>query len=152
MTTEQRLMITFTVRGRPQQKGSKRSVWRPRKGGGINVYQVDANENAKPWQAAIAAAAREACGGALMRGPVIVHLRFSFPRPRAHYGTGANAQRLRLSAPVEMTTTPDIDKLARTALDGLSGALIADDRQVCELRASKAYQEPEGVDVTVMAL
>ena len=149
---EQHLLTEFTVLGRPQQKGSKRSVWRPRKGGGINIYQVDANEKAKPWQRAVQLAAYEASGGAVLYGPVMVTLRFYFPRPRGHYGTGSNAQRLRASAPLEMTTMPDIDKLVRTALDGLTGALIGDDRQVVQVLARKSYDEPERLEVAVMTL
>jgi Holliday junction resolvase RusA-like endonuclease len=147
--------VRFQVQGRPQQKGSKRSVYRNRKGGGVNVYQVDANERARPWQQAVAGAARMAMAEAaldLFPGPVMVQLFMSFARPQNHYGTGRNRWTLRAAAPGEMATTPDIDKLVRTVLDGLSGTVFRDDCQVVELVARKVYDTPEGVDVYVEAL
>lgn len=145
--------IRFVVHGRPQQKGSKTSRWAHRPGGGINVWQQDVNPNAKPWQATVSAAAADAIApGPLLRGPVAVELVFCFKRPKGHYGTGRNAGAVRASAPQWMTTMPDIDKLARTALDGLTGALIGDDAQVCHLELSKCYGEPERLEVIVLTL
>ena len=39
----------------------------------------------------------------------------------------------------EVTTKPDVDKLARAALDALTGVLWADDSQVVSLHAQKEY-------------
>lgn len=46
---------------------------------------------------------------------------------------------------------PDVDKLARALLDGLTGAAFADDAQVVDLRVKKEYGEP-GVMVTIEGL
>jgi Holliday junction resolvase RusA-like endonuclease len=147
--------ISFVVHGRPQQKGSKTSRWAPRKGGGINVWQVDSNVNARPWANLVTdAAMRAARDGriALIRGAVDVELAFYFKRPKGHYGTGRNAGAVKSSAPLSMTTTPDIDKLARCALDALVGVLIADDSLVVELGLSKQYGEPERMEAQLIEL
>ena len=147
--------LTFTVHGRPQQKGSKTSRWAPRKGGGINVWQVDSNVNARPWANLVTDAAMRAASDGrivLIRGAVDIELAFYFRRPKGHYGTGRNAQALKPSAPLSMTTTPDIDKLARCALDALVGVLIADDSLVVELGLSKQYGEPERMEVQIVEL
>jgi hypothetical protein len=46
-------------------------------------------------------------------------------------------------------TRPDIDKLVRAALDGLTGVCFVDDGQVVDLRASKQYGPAPGVHVQV---
>jgi Holliday junction resolvase RusA-like endonuclease len=146
--------VSFTVVGRPQQKGSKTSRWAHRPGGGVNVWQVDVNEKAlKPWAAAVSAQAAAAFGSdELIRGPVEVRLTFCFARPKSHYGSGRNALRVKESAPQEMITTPDIDKLARAALDALTGVVIADDSQVVSLILRKRYGTPERMIVALTEL
>ena len=44
----------------------------------------------------------------------------------------------------EMSVRPDLDKLVRAALDGLTGAAFADDAQVTRLHARKQYGDPTG--------
>jgi hypothetical protein len=50
-------LIMFEVLGRPEPAGSKRAFPNPRTG---RMIVTDANPRAKPWQACVAAAAREA--------------------------------------------------------------------------------------------
>jgi Holliday junction resolvase RusA-like endonuclease len=88
----------------------------------------------------------------LMRYGVVVELAFYFARPKAHYGRGRNAKQLLPSAPKDMATMPDVDKLCRCALDALTGVVIVDDSQVVELSASKLYGEPERLEVGVREL
>lgn len=149
--------ISFVVHGRPQQKGSKTSRWSHRKGGGINVYQIDSNARAKPWANQVSDAALRAVHGpgygngpGLIRGAVGIELAFYFKRPKGHYGSGRNAAVLKGSAPLEMVTTPDLDKLARNALDALVGVLIADDALIVELGLRKQYGEPERMEVQLV--
>ena len=44
---------------------------------------------------------------------------------------------------------PDLDKLIRAVLDGLTGVAYEDDQQVVRLTAQKAYGETEGVYVKI---
>ena len=44
---------------------------------------------------------------------------------------------------------PDLDKLIRAVLDGLTGVAYEDDQQVVRLTAQKAYGETEGVHIRI---
>ncbi len=44
---------------------------------------------------------------------------------------------------------PDLDKLIRAVLDGLTGVAYEDDQQVVRLTAQKAYGETEGVHIKI---
>jgi Holliday junction resolvase RusA-like endonuclease len=143
------LNVRFVVLGRPQSKGSKEVM--PVKGPRRFIVR-DANPKAKPWAQAISAIAREHHHDLLINGPVVVTLAFYFARPKGHYGTGRNVGTLRASAPREMTTMPDVDKLARCALDALTGIVFRDDAQIVDLHAGKRYGEPERAEFTVREL
>ena len=96
--------------------------------------------------------AREHWHGDLIAGPVVVTIGFYFQRPKGHYGTGRNALAVRASAPPQMTTMPDVDKLARCALDALSGVIFRDDAQIVTLHVGKRYGEPERAEIMVREL
>ncbi len=143
--TEGTHTVEFTVIGRPQPAGSKRGF--PMKGRGVRI--VDANPKAAPWKAAVAHAARQAYDGPLMRGPLSVSMTFYVKRPKGHYGTGRNAERLRPSAPSDPTVKPDVLKLARGTEDAMTGVVYADDAQTVSLTAEKRYGEPERAEIVV---
>ena len=93
--------------------------------------------------------------------PVCVDIIFFFARPKSHYGTGKNADKLKDSAPEHCTSSShgDIDKLCRSTLDGLAvrsgGNVIRDDSQVVRLCAEKRYasaDEATGALVTIVPL
>ena len=153
--------LRFVVFGRPQGKGSKRVL--PIRGktrvGGHHIVLVDSNKNAAPWAHRVSTAAAHAMadrarGGEirLARHGVVVEMAFYFARPKGHYGRGRNAKQLLPSAPKDMATMPDVDKLARCAIDALSGVVIVDDSQIVELYASKHYGEPERLEAAVHEL
>ena len=133
-------IVEFIVAGTPVAQGSKKVV-----PVGGRHRAIESNEaNLRPWRLAVAAAAREAMDLAdPVRGPVMLELEFLTPRPRSHFGTGRNATLVRPSAPVARITAPDIDKLARAILDGLTGIVFVDDAQVVELVARKAFGPAE---------
>lgn len=141
--------LRFVTFGRPQQKGSKRvlPIRHSRR-----IVLVDANRNAAPWAARVRADAAKVQRGELLRGGVAVTLTFVFERPRVHYGTGRNARTLRGVAPERMTAMPDLDKLARCALDALTGVCFKDDAQVCELTLTKSWGDPERLEARVVGL
>jgi len=136
-------VLTFTVPGTPVPQGSKRAF-------GNRV--VDSNSKAlKPWRATITSVALEANAGAdPISGPVEVQLVFTFPHPKTHFRTGKNAGVLKDSAPQFVTVKPDLDKLIRAVLDGLTDAQIfRDDSQVVSLEAIKLYGTYPQVKVIV---
>jgi crossover junction endodeoxyribonuclease RusA len=125
-------LIEFWVPGVPAQQGNHR---RGRNGG---IYETSKDHG--PWRDSIIWAARAARADAGLVGPVVVSLTCWFPRPASHYGTGRNAGRLKPSAPMWKTTAPDVDKLARAALDGLwMGGVFRDDALVVRLIVEKPY-------------
>jgi crossover junction endodeoxyribonuclease RusA len=125
-------VITIEVRGLPAPQGSKRHV-----GNGV---MVESSRAVGPWREAVRAETQRKVSKPLA-GPVYVEITFGLPRPKGHYGTGKNAGKLRDSAPWFPQGRPDLDKLARSVLDGLTaGGAWADDAQVVCLTARKIYQ------------
>jgi Holliday junction resolvase RusA-like endonuclease len=148
--------IAFDVRGMPVPQGSARAFVR----GDRAVVVTGAGRGPlADWRGAIATEARAAAvGSSPITAPVYVSLSFRFPRPRSHY-LPANATRpapvLRLDAPQMVATRPDIDKLARAALDAITAVVIRDDAQVAVLSATKRYatvDEGPGVFVAIRRL
>lgn len=89
-----------------------------------------------------------------VNGPVAVSLLFSFTRPKTHLGTGKNADQVKDSAPGLHIVAPDVDKLARLALDALTIAgVIRDDSLVTMVRAEKVYTlDPSSTVVELWSL
>ena len=134
--------MRIEVPGVPAPQGSKRHV-----GHGV---MVEASANLRPWRDAVIWHTHQAFLHAPLLGPVQVMAIFTFPRPKSHYGTGMNANRVRLSAPSHPDGRPDLDKLARAVLDGLTqGGAFKDDGQVCELLCRKRYGTRPGCVLVV---
>jgi crossover junction endodeoxyribonuclease RusA len=128
--------MMITVRGTPAPQGSKRHVG--------NGRMVEMSKAVGPWREAIRAETQRAMNGDKpIGGPVTVLVRLELARPRSHYRTGRNAHLLKDSAPEYPTGRPDIDKLARAVLDGITmGGAMLDDAQVVRLTALKLYGQP----------
>lgn len=130
--------LNIIVRGIPAPQGSHRS-FKVKSGA---VVTTDDNPRTRPWKAAVTAEAELAVAKAELtdpaydRRPVAVAITFRFPRPRGHYGKRG----LLPSAPAQMVSMPDIDKLVRAVLDALTGIVWRDDAQVVVLEIRKAYQ------------
>jgi crossover junction endodeoxyribonuclease RusA len=138
--------VHIRVTGRPAPQGSKRHV-----GGGRMIEQSKA---VGPWREAIRAEVQRS-GMTMIDGAASVSITFILPRPRSHYGTGRNAGVLAARAPRYPSGKPDIDKLARAVLDGLTmGGAFADDAQVVTLNAGKVYGllgDASGCDIWIGA-
>lgn len=122
-------MHTITVLGTPAPQGSKRHVGR-----GV---LVESSAKVKPWREAVKSAVVDAGLDQLMiDAPVILEITFTVPKP-------AGAPKTRTTWPMRK---PDLDKLLRSTLDGLTEAgVLADDARVVELTGRKVYPA-EGVD------
>jgi Holliday junction resolvase RusA-like endonuclease len=151
MTTdlEAARVVTFTVAGLPQPKGSTKAfvpkAWAqvaaaagtaPRA-----IVTADNRERACKWQRDISLSAQQFAHGVFFTGPIRVAILFRLPRP--------------VTLPRKVrhhVKKPDLDKLVRLVLDGLKGVLYTDDRAGVEVRARKIYAPPEaapGADITV---
>lgn len=134
-------MIKITVDGKPAPQGSKT---RNRYGA---IYED--NRAVAPWREAIRAETQRAATET-MTGPVRVIILFRLARPKGHYGSGRNAGTVRASAPRYPAGKPDVDKLARAVLDGLTaGGAFKDDALVVALTVTKNYHNRPGADITV---
>jgi Holliday junction resolvase RusA-like endonuclease len=126
--------VSFFIEGVPIPQGSK--TVSQAKG---RAWLRDANAaRLKPWRHVVAT---HADLGVTFDCPVTVTLSFVLPRP----------QKPRWAVPA---VKPDIDKLTRAVLDGLTdGGLLADDARVVDLIVRKRYPNPGdltgvGIDVT----
>lgn len=147
-------LLEFRVYGVPAPQGSKRYVGR-----GI---MVESSKKVRPWRADVLAASMIAVDknqwSKPITEPVKVQVEFYFPRPKNHYGTGRNAQKLKPSAPKFVTSSSkgDLDKLCRSTLDALAqksgGLVLSDDSIVVSLYAIKRYvdTEPPGALISVL--
>lgn len=124
--------IYFIVEGSPVAKGSTRSFVV----GGAAVTTAT-NPKTKDWELRVATEAQNKRDGFYIpktgKGDdgVFVDLCFYLPRPKS----------LPKRRMVLVTKKPDLDKLIRAALDGLTGIVFDDDSQVVTIKASKAYAE-----------
>ena len=148
-------IVDFEVRGLPVAQGSPRAFVAGKRAIVATEARSGYGGRTSPlaaWRHAIAARARDVMIGAPQRGPVAVHLWFRFPRPASHY-LPANGRRpapeLRVDAPEFVGTKPDADKVARAALDALTGVVWIDDSQVVRLVVEKRYADTPGVGVRV---
>ena len=111
-------MDKFFVRGRPVPQGSMKFI-KP----GVMIHSR-AKELAV-WRADIARNA-ELSGYKPVQGAVKVEIDFIFNRPKS----------VTREFP---TVAPDLDKLTRAVLDGLTGVAYVDDAQVILIQAVKTY-------------
>jgi crossover junction endodeoxyribonuclease RusA len=136
--------MIFQVQGiEPAPQGSKTHV-----GNGI---MRESCARVKPWRFAVSQAALET-GHEMFTGPVYVGITFLFPRLKSHLNTKGI---IKPNAPFHKISKPDIDKLCRSTLDGITGVLLKDDSQVASLMATKQYAnegELTGAIITINAL
>jgi Holliday junction resolvase RusA-like endonuclease len=126
-------VVSFLVPGKPVQQGSKQGYVV-----GKRAVLVDANKTElKPWRAKVTAAARAAHEGSKLLGAVVVAVEFRFVRPKT----------VKRAWPA---VKPDLDKLERAILDGVTDAGVwADDSQVVRMSSSKVYAEVPGAWVRI---
>lgn len=131
--------MRFFVPGTPAPQGSKQAFVR-----GNRAVLVEVSKRLPSWRDAVQDAAMTA-GCEPIVGPVDVWLSFRMPRPKT----------MKPGDSLEMVARPDLDKLARAVLDGLTGVCFDDDSQVTRLVLSKRRAdvgEESGVAVSVTAV
>ena len=121
-------MIQFRVDGKPVPQGSMSSV-------NGHIFHSQGSALAT-WRAAIAIAARHA-GARPSAQSISMTIVFIFQKPKTVTRS-------------EPTVPPDLDKLIRAVLDGLTAVAYKDDAQVTEIRALKIYGERPGVEIQVV--
>ena len=147
------LTISFQVIGTPRTAGSKKAFYNKKLKRSMIVD--DAGQKGKDWRVAVQAAALGAYDGPLLQGPVLRKFSFCFSRPKSHYGTGRNADKLKPSAPSFHTQKPDLTKIVRAVEDALTGIVWKDDSQVVDGLPSKKWvgkDDRSGVTVWITDL
>ena len=67
---------------------------------------------------------------------ISLSMKFFFPRPKHHYNLNWG---LKDTAPVMVTSYPDLDNLEKLILDAIKGLVYEDDRYVSQITSSKHY-------------
>lgn len=131
--------VTFTVPGEPRGKGRPRFARKT--GRAYTDAQTASYENLIKLACQAAMEGREP-----FDGPVAVHLAAFLKIP-----TTATHKRLAaIRAGDEWPTKrPDIENIAKSALDGMNGVAFGDDSQVVNLAAKKFWGSPPGLTITV---
>ena len=140
-------MISFFAPGQPAAQGSKTYLGKGR--------MIEGSKKLKPFRAVVTLTAREAMGNRpLMTGPVAVEVVFKFVRPKSHFGSGKNSDVLRDDAPDRPIghNLGDVDKLQRSVLDAMTGAVFLDDSQVASIEAHKVWADSPGAWIQVEAV
>ena len=123
----------FTVLGLPKAQARPRAVSR---GKFVKVYSPSTE-----WKESVKYAATKQ--SKIEAEAIEVALEFYFDRPKSHYGTGKNSDKLKASAPMFHTKKPDVDNLAKAVLDACQDAgLFKDDSMVLSLLIEKFYLDP----------
>lgn len=141
--------IQFFVSGKPQPAGSKRAFVLKRGGAYTGrAIVTDANPNSKDWKTDVRREAERALTGEPWDCPIRLTLQFFILRPKSHYRTGANADKMKEGAPKLPTSKPDATKLCRGVEDALTGMAWVDDAQIVTQLVSKRYGR-QGVLITI---
>lgn len=120
-------MINFFVDGLPVPQGSMKVI-------NGRVIHNKGSELAA-WRSAIALTARQH-GARPTTDPMEIHIKFCMPKPRT-------VKRLYPSV------APDLDKLIRAVLDGLTAIAYVDDGQVVSIVAQKGYSDRIGAHISL---
>lgn len=138
------MRITFTVLGQPKaqarhkhfKKGSFSGTYDPSKGVKKDFLTL-AHENAPntPFDC-----------------PLRVDIKFYFQRPKNHYGSGRNTQKLKTTAPHFHTTRPDIDNCRKFIMDSLNKVFWRDDSIICAGSTQKLYSNKPRTEIIIEVL
>lgn len=71
--------------------------------------------------------------------PLCVDMEFVFRRPKTHYGTGKNGDKLKPSAPYYHASKPDFDNLEKFVCDALNRTFWRDDSIIAMTSTIKRY-------------
>ncbi|MBN2162566.1 MAG: RusA family crossover junction endodeoxyribonuclease [Pontiellaceae bacterium] len=135
------LAHAFTVLGDPQAQKRHRHV---KMGKFVRTY--DPSEEEKAHYRVVA---QQHAPSEPIREPICVDIALYFSRPKAHFGTGRNACKVKRSAPLLHCKKPDTDNCAKFIMDALSGVFWADDALIYSLRVTKYYSRRPRTEVKV---
>ena len=143
----------FTIDCEPKAQGRPRSrIIQPKdKSRPPFVLIYDDPKSAKA-KLLFAVEARQYAPEKLIDQAIRVDTTFYMPRPKSHYGTGRNSDKLKDSAPTFHIKKPDRDNFDKLVLDALTGVIWTDDSIVCKGFIEKVYARKPRVEVKIKLL
>jgi len=127
--------ITFFAPGTPKGQPRPRACVRGKHAG---MYDPG---TAELWKREVAAAAKAHIPSEPWDCPIVLHLRFLMPRPKAHFGKKG----MKVGAPYWHSIKPDADNLGKAIMDVMTTlAFWMDDSQVVHLSVTKRYMHTSG--------
>jgi Holliday junction resolvase RusA-like endonuclease len=144
--------VSIDVLGTPAPKGSNRAMLRGGKAvfvpGGSRINQDALQSWAGQCRLACQTFVSGQASPLFTQVALAVVITFRLKRPGGHW---AKKGGLKSGAPMAPCVKPDDDKLARSTLDALSGAIFDDDSRIVRLTVAKEYAEPgqEGASIRV---
>jgi Holliday junction resolvase RusA-like endonuclease len=132
--------LSVFVRGLPAPQGSMKAFRHHATGRVVVMHQ--ATKRLRDWRQAVAFVLQAAWPMAPLEGPVCVNIVFELLRP-------ASVSARRRPRP---SVKPDIDKLARSVLDAMTGIVYRDDAQIVSAQLEKRYGPEPGVHISVTPL
>lgn len=131
----------FNVPGIPVAKGRPRVTIR---GGRPRAYTPEKTEK---YENLVRLAFIEKYGEtAPASGPITIEIDAFFPIPKSF---SKNKRQRALLGLVQKTTKPDLDNVQKAILDGLNGVAFADDSQIYEIHARKAFSTTPRADIVI---
>lgn len=140
------MRIEFTVLGKPKAQPRSKARWRP----GMEHASIYTPGTAEEWKGWCYLAAKEHVPEKPLGGPLAVSVNFWFARPLAHFGTGRNEGKLKVTAPGWHISTPDLDNLVKAVLDACTQVgFWTDDRVVASLQMEKWWSATAGMTIII---
>ena len=87
-----------------------------------------------------------------INGPVCMEVQAFFDRPKSHFGTGKNSNRLKDNAPDWHTSKPDGDNVFKFVSDSMKGIYYRDDCQIVSGTIEKHYSISPRVEIRITEL
>lgn len=134
------VLVKFTCAGHPVTQGSKRAFVR----NGRPILTEQSGDRLKLWRHMLATTAHLSAPDGPLAGPVQVHLWFRLERP-------ASTPKRKRTWPIK-ARSGDVDKLARAALDAMTGVVFLDDAQVVRLVVEKDWADGRGPGAEVVVM
>ncbi len=79
-------------------------------------------------------------------GAISMTIEVYIDRPKSHFGTGRNSDKVKESAPAYPISRPDLDNYIKFVFDALNGVFYKDDSQVVHTESIKEYStEPKTI-------
>ena len=130
-------MKTFSLKvlGRPEPKGSMKAM--PDRSGRRYSIMMNSSKKTTPWELTVRLNAKQIWHEQPLTCGCEAIIWFFFKRPKS-------VKRSR------HTVRPDIDKLARTILDALTGVVFKDDSLIYQLTTNKQYANYDGAIIEIV--